>query len=293
MLPGFRFLFVAIVLSMSILVFGLGAAALLRAAHEEFASSPSWHVPSEATFAEHGEATRPVLAMLHVDDPAAAEQKAPDNLPAIAAPADQQPAIPTSPEPAASAPTEADRTVALEPDDSSHPEPATAEGSISDNSAQREAPTAQADRSASADTPAAVDDTKIATTDQPLPPANEPAPAASEPAAVTPEQANAPASPDPDLASTKIATLGGPTGTLEPPPPKNADTERADTKIPSTKAVGTKPDRSLVKKRLQARRAAQRRRMALRARAAQQAPQPPANPFAQPLAQPAAAAHTR
>ena len=43
MLPGFRFLFAAIVLSMSILVFGLGAAALLRAAHEEFASNPSWH----------------------------------------------------------------------------------------------------------------------------------------------------------------------------------------------------------------------------------------------------------
>ena len=42
MLPGFRFLFAAIVLSMSILVFGLGAAALLRAAHEEFASTPAW-----------------------------------------------------------------------------------------------------------------------------------------------------------------------------------------------------------------------------------------------------------
>ena len=40
MLPGFRFLFAAIVLSMSILVFGLGAAALLRAAHEEFAANP-------------------------------------------------------------------------------------------------------------------------------------------------------------------------------------------------------------------------------------------------------------
>ena len=41
MLPGFRFLFAAIVLSMSVLIFGLGAAALLRAAHEEFASIPS------------------------------------------------------------------------------------------------------------------------------------------------------------------------------------------------------------------------------------------------------------
>jgi hypothetical protein len=38
MLPGFRFLFAARVLAMPMLIFGLGAAALLRAAHEEFAS---------------------------------------------------------------------------------------------------------------------------------------------------------------------------------------------------------------------------------------------------------------
>jgi len=52
MLPGFRFLFAAIVLSMSILVFGLGAAALLRAAHEEFASNPSWRGAPETIFAQ-------------------------------------------------------------------------------------------------------------------------------------------------------------------------------------------------------------------------------------------------
>ena len=52
MLPGFRFLFAAIVLSMSILVFGLGAAALLRAAHEEFASMPSRRAPPEPVFAQ-------------------------------------------------------------------------------------------------------------------------------------------------------------------------------------------------------------------------------------------------
>src|SRR4029077_8790210 len=42
MLPGFRFLFAAILLSTSILVFGLGAAALLRATHEQFVSNPAW-----------------------------------------------------------------------------------------------------------------------------------------------------------------------------------------------------------------------------------------------------------
>ena len=74
MLPGFRFLFAAIVLSMSILVFGLGAAALLRAAHEQFASNPSWRAAPETMFAQPSEATRPVLAMLRVE-PAAAGQK--------------------------------------------------------------------------------------------------------------------------------------------------------------------------------------------------------------------------
>ena len=47
MLPGFRFLFTAIMLSMSLLMFGLGAAALLRAAHGEFASNPSWRAAPE------------------------------------------------------------------------------------------------------------------------------------------------------------------------------------------------------------------------------------------------------
>ena len=70
MLPGFRFLFAAIVLSMSILVFGLGAAALLRAAHEEFASTPAWRGAPEMVFAQPVE-TRPVLALLRVDTPVA------------------------------------------------------------------------------------------------------------------------------------------------------------------------------------------------------------------------------
>ena len=61
MLPGFRFLFAATFLTMSILVFGLGAAALLRAAHEQFATNPAWHSAPEATFAQQVEAPRPVL----------------------------------------------------------------------------------------------------------------------------------------------------------------------------------------------------------------------------------------
>ncbi len=69
MLPGFRSLFIAVVLSVSMLIFGLGAAALLRATHEEFASLPLKQMP-EVTFAARREA-EPTLAVLQVDTPAA------------------------------------------------------------------------------------------------------------------------------------------------------------------------------------------------------------------------------
>src|SRR5260370_673983 len=87
MLPGFRFLFTAIVLSMSILVFGLGAAALLRAAHEEFASMPSRRAPPEPVFAQQSEPPASTLALLRVDPPVA--EKAADNVAAAGAPAEQ------------------------------------------------------------------------------------------------------------------------------------------------------------------------------------------------------------
>src|ERR1700704_5270518 len=106
MLPGFRFLFVAIMLLLSILIFGLGAAALLRAAHEEFASNPSWHAPPETMFAQQGQDTPPVLAMLRGEPPPA--EKAPDNNPAspgIAAPAEPATIASAPAEPAASAST--------------------------------------------------------------------------------------------------------------------------------------------------------------------------------------------
>jgi hypothetical protein len=70
MLPGFRFLFVAVVLSMSTLVFGVGAAALLRSAHEEFVNLPGRRPPPEAVFAQRFESATPTLAMLRVDTPA-------------------------------------------------------------------------------------------------------------------------------------------------------------------------------------------------------------------------------
>src|SRR6266404_4439037 len=78
MLPGFRFLFAAIVLSMSVLVFGLGAAALLRAAHEQFASMPSRRATPEPVFAQHDEPPVPTLALLRFEPPVL--EQAPDNV---------------------------------------------------------------------------------------------------------------------------------------------------------------------------------------------------------------------
>jgi hypothetical protein len=247
MLPGFRFLFAAIVLSMSVLVFGLGAAALLRAAHEEFASNPSWRAAPETKFAQPGEAATPTLAMLRADPPGA-EQKASENVPAAASP--------TEPATIVSVPAEPDKIAALKREDSPPQETAKPEIPVAESQPQSEG------------APAVADETKIAASAQVSSPAqtlvaaNEAAPAASE-------QASPAISADADLASTKIAILGGPPVTIETPPPP--------------KAVSAKPDESVIKKRLQARRAAQRRRIALRARVARQAPaQPAANPFSQP-----------
>ena len=276
MLPGFRFLFAAIMLLLSILIFGLGAAALLRAAHEEFASNPSWHATPETTFAQQTEvprreagrpeaarpdatrtdATRTVLAMLRTDASAAA--KSPDVPPAALPLAAAEQAAPLS------IPAESERIAALKPEDLSPPEPAKPEIPVSESPAKTEAAPALADA------PVPADETRIAATGEAAPPANEAARAASG-------QTSAPASPDTDLAPTKIATLDGPPVTVETPPPAKLD--------------NAKPDESAIKKRLQARRAAQRRKIAARARVA--ARQLPANPFAQAFPQPPAAARSR
>jgi hypothetical protein len=271
MLPGFRFLLTAIVLSLSILVFGLGAAALLRAAHEEFASNPSWHAAPETTFAQ-GEATRPilapVLALLRVDTPVVETPKI--ETPKIETPSAEVPAASAGPaeQAAISSAAEPEKVAALKPEESPPPEPAKPAIRASESPAQSEA------AATPADAPATVDQTKIATAAEILPPANEAAPVAAAGAPAAVEQTPAAASPDPGVAATKIATLGGPPVTIGPQPPG--------------KVAGAKPDRSVNEKRLHARRVALRRRMAARARLARQAllQQQAANPFLQPAIQP-------
>jgi hypothetical protein len=276
MLPGFRFLFAAIVLSMSILIFGLGAAALLRAAHEQFVSNPSWHATPEAVFAQQSEATMPVLAMLHVDPPAVEREKAPDDVPPAAAPMEQATSVaqPLETSPIVAVPAEPEQTAALTPEQAAPAEVAKPEVPDTQSSASSEGMAAKADMPVLPDTPAP--EPKIAATEQSLPtPANETAPVATEATPVEatpapPDPTSAPASMAAEIAATKIATLGGPPVAIEAQPP--------------AKAADAKPDGSAVNKRVQARRAAQRRKIAARARLARQVAQQPASPFPQPFA---------
>lgn len=251
MLPGFRFLLAAIVLSISVLVFGLGAAALLRAAHEEFASTPVWRVAPEPKFARQNEPAReepmPVLAIVRVE-PEPAQPTATDSSPAAA---------PAEPAAIAPMPDQPEEIAALEPQDKIPPEAAKPDIPALEISVQSEAP--------AADTPAPIpaEETRIATAERVLPPAHEAV-------APTPEQVTVPPpAADTDLIALKIATLGGPSVAIETQPPAKAAKAKA------------KLDPDATRKRLQARRAAERRRIALRARQAA-AQQQAADPFAQP-----------
>jgi hypothetical protein len=136
MLPGFRFLFAATLLTTSILVFGLGAVALLRAAHEEFVNLPARRAAAEPRFAQPSEPPTPLLAMLRVEPaPPDENQKTSDTVSASAAPSEA-----------------ADTTPA--------------------ETAKSEIPASEPPRlQASADTPAPVDETKNAAAEQVLPPA--------------------------------------------------------------------------------------------------------------------------
>jgi hypothetical protein len=207
MLPGFRFLFVAIVLSMSTLIFGLGAAALLRSAHEEFVSLPSRRAPPEVVFAQRVETTTPTLALLRVDAPPVA--------PAGIAPATAPEAAPDQPAAAAMAAepssetSESDKAAAPGPavssEQKSEPADKPVEALVSADPPPRveiAAPPAETEKPE-----AQAPQTRIASVQEPAPAAEPSAPPAP---AVPPLDDGARA------ASLKIATLGGPAVTINP-----------------------------------------------------------------------------
>jgi hypothetical protein len=253
MLPGFRFLLAAIVLSMSLLIFGLGAAALLRAAHEEFASIPSRRPPPETMFAQRNDAA-PTLAMLRVE-PSVVDEKAIE--PPIADHMQDQPASISAPAEVEKSATEPDKVAALTdtatPLENSPPSEApTSDTAAPEIPIQTGTPSAQAD-----DAPSPAAAAKVAAIAGMTP-------AASNESAVTaPDQASTPIDDSTRIAETRIATLGGPPVTIEPQTP-------------------SKIAPAVVRKSAQARRVVKRRRIAP-ARVTQQVPQTPADPFARPL----------
>lgn len=258
MLPGFRFLFTAIVLSMSVLVFGLGAAALLRASHEEFANLPSRRVMAEPMFARRNDGPPPTLALLRIDPPVV--EKPAENVPAAAIPQ----ATPDIPAPAGQTPdAAAEKLAAVSP-----AEPVQVEA------AKPETPEAIAETPA-APAPAAGTEAPVANAEVKL----AAIPETPEPAAATPPATDT-YSFEGNLAATQIATLGGPAVIVD---------EKAAANAAEAKTTEAKPDPSAVKKRA-AERAQERRRIAVRrARLAREAAlaqqQLQANPFAQfPLA---------
>jgi hypothetical protein len=230
MLPGFRFLFAAIVLCMSVLVFGLGAAALLRAAHEDFASNPSWRTPPEPRFAQQ-EATRPVLAVLSLQ-PSPEPAAAPEADAAVTTGASTIASPLPSPEP--------ETTAALTPPaEGAKPAPSAAEASAqTEPPAQSEPVPARTE--AQADAP--VSETRTTAGEIKTAPAENASPSASESASSpqpspTPQQITAPATSSSDQAATRIATLGGPAVIIDPPAAATASHAMLD--------------RSLINKRLQ------------------------------------------
>lgn len=266
MLPGLRFLFAAIVLATSLLVFGLGAAALLRAAHEEFASIPARQAPPEPQFAQQPEAP-PVLAMMRVD-PAPADDPAP---PTVAA---SEPATPATMPPSA----EPNKMAAVTQDDSSSatvPKPDVpamqAPAPVKTTEAAQQTPIAdplpapQSMPPPSEVTSAPAEPMLAAVADAPTA-ANQPAPAAPPPVMTTAEP-GPPPTPEAILAATKIATLGGPAVVVETPAaPKPAEVKKPQ-RIVSARPAHRK----------------ERRRIARPRPVRQVVVQQPLDPFGQPL----------
>jgi hypothetical protein len=249
MLPGFRFLFTAVVLSMSILVFGLGAAALFRTAHEEFASLPTRRATPEPMFPRPNDNLIPTLALLRVDPPVA--DKPLEDAPAAAAPEIVAPAE----QAADTRPPEPEKLAALKPEESppteaAKPEIAAVEAIV--------APPAETE------TPVPNTEVKLAAAADTSEPPAATASTAAEPAADA-------SSTEGSIPATRIATLGGPAVIIDEALAKASD---------------AKPDQSAAKKRA-AQRARERRRIARRARLAQEAAalallqQQVNNPFAQ------------
>ena len=280
MLPGFRFLFAAVMLSMSLLVFGLGAAALLRAAHESFASNPSWRGSPEVAFAQRPDTTLAMLATLRVEPAAERPLAVEPAPPAIAEPV-------TSDQVAALQPAEASAVEDTKPVDTPVPMP-TAQNSPAPEVALA-APVAAETTVAAIETgTAAVATSEAASgTSEAAIALPQPVPTAAAPIAAAPTVAAPALTAETIAAETRIATLGG--------PPVDITDGSSALSAEVVVLPRPRPDQADIKRLARARRAAHRRRLAARARLAA-LQQLQANPFAQPpqpYLQPAATTRQR
>lgn len=259
MLPGFRFLVTAIVLSMSLLIFGLGAAALLRAAHEEFASNPSWRTAPEVSFAQPAEPMTPMLAALQVELPAAATPQ--DLAPATGAQTEETAAVP------ASVSTKSGEQIAAQQSEEASlplasPQAATTENPVAENTPPAEGAPLSTEKPAAAEVPIATIETRDTLSREDLQLADRSGQVTAQPA------------PAADSIITKIATLGGPAVNIETPLIESP----AKGKVSAAKPDTAKADQS--DKRARAKQASRRKIEAARARlAAQQVQQLQQQPF--------------
>lgn len=226
MLPGVRFLFAAILISTSLLVFALGAAALLRATHEQFVSNPSWRSgPQEQVFAQAPEPVQPVLAVLRVEPMASeAEPSVRDQIPTIAMPVTDA----ASEQTAALAPDAAIAAVEARPS-----EPAQPEATAVSPAETPAAPAAAETTGQVSETTASA--TKVETT--------ETTSAATATAASDPQPTEAPASTlsEADMAATRVAALNDLIVTTEKEP---AAKIRADSGASEKKATKRRAHRA-------------------------------------------------
>lgn len=237
MLPGIRFLCAAVVLAVSLVIFGMGAAALLRSAHEEFASLPSRRPPPAPVFSQQPEPP-PSLAMLRIE-PRLAEVAEPIVAPAaqIGEPMPSVGQTEAEIKPAPEAITTAAVTSAVEPETPAVVEAAPARPSepamiVAAAPAQMSEPAAAAPQAA---------------------PAPETATSITLPTATIMELPTATLTvEDTRLSSSKVAVLGGPTIDTEPVPLPNSR--------PSVEPPKAKPVKKVVKKP-----AVRNRRLAARA----------------------------
>jgi hypothetical protein len=160
MLPGFRFLAATITLTLAIVVFGLGAAALLRATHENFTQASSLRPAPEPVFKRAPEGPAPTLAMLRVEVPSVSPTTTTPAAPSTVVMVD--PAIPsqatTEPSQATTEPLREAPVAAIAPSaESDGVTPSNTAGSPSDEAIRLAAVlTAATDQPASAPTGAAV-----------------------------------------------------------------------------------------------------------------------------------------